>query len=80
LYFWRDQSGHEVDVIIDLGSRLVPVEVKSGRTVAGDFFAGLEYWLGLPRNAEERGVLVYGGDEQPHRRSGHIVRPWFACS
>jgi predicted AAA+ superfamily ATPase len=80
LYFWRDQSGHEVDVIIDLGSRLVPVEVKSGRTVAGDFFAGLEYWLGLPGNAEKQGVLVHGGDDQPHRRRGHTVRPWFACS
>jgi len=80
LFFWRDQSGHEVDVVIDLGTRLVPVEVKSGKTVAADFFAGLDYWLGLPTNAEERGVLVYGGDDRSHRRSGHVVRPWFACS
>ena len=36
LYFWRDASGHEVDVLIDLGSRLIPVEVKSGVTVPAD--------------------------------------------
>jgi len=80
LFFWRDQSGHEVDLIIERGGRLVPVEIKSGATIASDFFAGLDYWLGLPGNVERRGVLVYGGDTQPHRRAGHIVRPWYACS
>jgi hypothetical protein len=80
LFFWRDQSGHEVDVVIDLGSRLIPVEVKSGATIAGDAFAGLGYWLGLPGNVEQRGVLVFGGNDMPHRRQSHLVRPWFACS
>jgi hypothetical protein len=80
LFFWRDKSGHEVDSVIDLGSRLIPVEIKSGATVARDFFAGLSYWLDLPRNVEKRGVLVYGGGEQSHTREGHVVRPWFACS
>lgn len=80
LFFWRDQSGHEVDVVIDLGGRLIPVEIKSGATVAGDFFAGLRYWLALPGNVEKRGVLVYGGAEPSHTREGHVVRPWCACS
>ena len=80
LFFWRDQSGHEVDVVIDLGGRLIPVEIKSGATVAGDFFAGLRYWLTLPGNVEKRGVLVYGGGEPAHTREGHVVRPWCACS
>ena len=30
LYFWRDATGHEIDVLIDVGGRIVPVEVKSG--------------------------------------------------
>jgi len=45
-----------------------------------DAFAGLGYWLGLPGNVEQRGVLVFGGDDMPHRRQSHLVRPWFACS
>jgi uncharacterized protein len=80
LFFWRDQSGHEVDVVIDLGGRLIPVEIKSGMTVAGDAFAGLNYWLRLSGNVKARGVLVSGGDDMPYRRHGHLVRPWFACS
>jgi hypothetical protein len=80
LYFWRDKSGHEVDVVIDLGGRLIPVEIKSGATIAHDFFAGLGYWLDVSRTVEKRGVLVYGGSEPSHTREGHVVRPWFACS
>ncbi|MCX6539824.1 MAG: ATP-binding protein [Acidobacteria bacterium] len=80
LFFWRDKTGHEVDLVIDLGGRLIPVEIKSGTTIARDFFAGLGYWLSLPRNNGKRGVLVYGGGEKPHVREGHVVRPWFACS
>src|SRR3989339_478239 len=44
LYFWRDQQGHEVDCIIDIGSRPVPVEVKAGKTVVSDFFKELSFW------------------------------------
>jgi hypothetical protein len=80
LFFWRDQSGHEVDVLVDLGRRLIPVEVKSGATVAGDAFTGLDYWLRLSQRTSPRGVLVYGGSDLPHARQGHLVRPWFACT
>ena len=31
LYFWRDRSGLEIDVLIDQGEMLVPVEAESGR-------------------------------------------------
>jgi predicted AAA+ superfamily ATPase len=35
LYFWRDNVGHEIDVIIDHGTSLYPVEIKSGQTDDG---------------------------------------------
>ncbi len=44
IYFWRDSGGNEVDVLIDGEKGIVPVEVKSGQTVAADFFKGLDYW------------------------------------
>lgn len=80
LFFWRDHTGHEVEVILELGGRLVPLEIKSAATIAGDFVSGLNYWLKLPGNREQHGVLVHGGDDRPHRRAGHVVRPWHACS
>ncbi len=74
LYHWRDSQGHEVDVLVDLGSRRIPVEVKGGMTISSDMLAGLEYYRKL--TASEQGLLVYGGDES-YARSGHGVRPWW---
>ena len=31
LYFWRDRSGHEVDLLIDHGTHLSPLEIKPGK-------------------------------------------------
>ncbi len=33
LYFWRDRSGHEVDLLVDHGIHLSPLEIKSGQTI-----------------------------------------------
>jgi len=68
LAFWRDKTGHELDVLVVSGDRRVPMEIKSGQTVQGDFFRNLDYWRrisGLPG----RDVLIYGGDEDQHRSS-----------
>lgn len=75
LNYWRDAAGHEVDVIIDLGSRLVPVEIKAAQTVASDFFNHLSYWKGLAGDDEAPSALIYGGD-QAFKRSGVAVYPW----
>lgn len=60
LFFWRDRTGHEADIIIDRGNSLIAVEVKSGSTIAGDTLAGLRWWGDL--SGEESLNLVYGGD------------------
>jgi predicted AAA+ superfamily ATPase len=77
LYFWRDATGHEVDILIDLGIRIIPIEVKSGQTIASDFFNNLVFWKKLSADDNLPAVLVYGG-EKAARRSGVIVLPWFA--
>lgn len=40
LYFWHDARGIEIDLIMDMGNRRIPVEAKSGETVAADFCTG----------------------------------------
>lgn len=76
LYFFRDSTGHEVDFLVDLGSRVVPVEVKSGATFSTGATRGLERWTSLPGNPNEGGVLVTGGDRSFDFK-GCRVRPWF---
>ncbi len=75
VYFWRDSSGHEVDFILDCGQSLVPVEAKSGETVASDFFKGLEYWRSLPGQEDAPAALLYGGATSA-RRKGIAVYSW----
>ena len=72
IYFWRDSQGHEIDLLIDLGNDLIPVEIKSGQTVAADFFKGLDYWRSLTKLEDAAGSLVYGG-ERSYRRRGFVV-------
>lgn len=74
LYFWRDSAGHEIDLIIERGENLYPIEIKSGATVASDMFAGLKWWNNL--TSGQSGALVYGGDES-YVRHGFRVLPWF---
>jgi len=75
LYFWRDTAGHEVDVIVELDAKLVPVEIKSAQTVAPDFFDNLVYWRKLSGDVRGPSALIYGGDRAFHR-SGVCVYPW----
>lgn len=77
LHFWRDAAGHEVDFLVELGTRRVPVEAKSAQTLADDFLDGIQYWQALCRQPEGPAALVYGGDKA-FKRSGVAVVPWFA--
>jgi len=75
IWFWRDSAGREVDLLIDEGSTQIPVEIKSGRTVASDFFSNIEYWKSLAGKKDCNAMLVHGGDES-YKRSGVSVLSW----
>jgi DNA-binding GntR family transcriptional regulator len=49
LFYWRDVSGHEIDVVVDHGSYATGIELKSGMTVVPDFFKGLTFWEKLTK-------------------------------
>ena len=62
-YFWRDSNGNEIDLIIEQGTSLVPIEIKSGKTLTRDSFAGLDKWRTLAGDKAMKPTLVYGGSE-----------------
>lgn len=76
LYFWRDSTGHEIDLLIDFGDRLLPLEVKSGETVATDAVNNLDWWTSIPANPASSGLLVHGGNRR-FQFKGFEVLPWF---
>lgn len=77
LFFWRDRTGREIDLIIEEAGALFPVEIKSGMTVSSDMLDGLRWWTDLSGQSTARATLVYGGSEF-QTRHGIAVRPWFA--
>ena len=78
-HFWRDSNGNEVDVIADAGTKLMPIEIKSGQTLNRDFFTGLERWMDLAGDQAISPVLVYGGIDK-HIQRGINIYGWNAVS
>ena len=76
LFFWRDATGRQIDMLIDAGDRLIPIEIKSGQTVASDALRTLAWWTSIPSNPNQGGVLVYGGNER-FALGEYQVLPWF---
>lgn len=79
LYFWRNNMGDEIDAILDQGTKLVPVELKSGETLNQDFFRGLEKWRNLTKDPKGPAFLVYGGKEKLTQLGIQVV-PWNEAS
>jgi hypothetical protein len=78
LYFWRDSSGHEVDLLIEAGGgKLVPVEAKSGQTFNSEFVKDLTWWR-QAGGLETTGAVVYGGEQSTTYKDDRILswRSW----
>ena len=73
LMFFRDRRGLEVDLLYPTPRGLAAIEIKSGRTIASD-------WFGPPRRLAEAlpqitdQAVVYGGDE-PQKRGETTAVP-----
>lgn len=75
LYFWRDSAGHEIDFLIEQGTRLLPIEAKAGETVPPGLFHALEGWRRLVGEEDAPALLLHGGDDSFTFR-GMSARPW----
>lgn len=62
LYFWRDNTGNEIDLIFETPQGLQPIEIKSGSTYAQDWTRGLRKWQNLAKKQSLQPAIVYGGE------------------
>jgi len=72
-YFWNAAGANEIDLLLDRGGRLLPVEIKSGRTINTNFFDGLKYFQPLAGVLPSESYLVYGGDEVQKRSLAQVL-------
>lgn len=74
LYFWRNSTGNEIDLILDKGLSLMPLEIKLGQTITQDYFKGINYWNKLSNTIA--GYVVYAGEEYQRRSNGIEIVPY----
>lgn len=75
LFFWRDSKGLEIDILLEKGESLTPVEIKSGTTIASDYLDNLKKWSLLASSQGPQSWLIYGGGKKLAAGSTRII-PW----
>ncbi|MPM69239.1 hypothetical protein SDC9_116183 [bioreactor metagenome] len=69
LYFFRDQRGFEIDLLLADNRKLYPFEIKAGQTYSSDYAANLKIF-GERSDRVQPGTVVYSGDM---KRSGPLA-------
>ena len=67
LYFYRDKSQKEVDVVEELAyPNLAIYEIKSAQSLKSDFFRNMAYFRKLFGDDVKSSTLIYDGDDELH--------------
>ncbi len=77
LLFYRDAKGTEVDLILEIGPVLFPLEIKAGETITSDYLKGLEYFMKVIPDLPRGTGLIYKGLKRQVRSDTRIY-PVFA--
>lgn len=62
MYFWRDSNHNEIDLLIEKGTQLQAVEIKSAATLNSSFTDGLQKFKSIAGVSDDNLTVVYGGD------------------
>jgi predicted AAA+ superfamily ATPase len=71
LYFYRDKTGREIDVIRVRGMNIEAYEIKAGKSYNTDYYKHLKYLKEKMGDVLTRTAVVYDGDDNsPSHRDG----------
>lgn len=80
LHFWRDHNGPEVDWVVELNGRWIPVEVKWGDTPRPRHCSHLRTFLEEYGDKASRGYLIFTGARPRALDKKILAIPWFRLS
>jgi predicted AAA+ superfamily ATPase len=60
LFYWRDRTGNEIDVLLDQSAQVVPIEIKTSATFTTDYVKGINYWKKINPNVKKAFVVFTG--------------------
>lgn len=73
-YYWRENNGVEVDVILDSGTSFRPIEIKSAQTFSKNFLVNLKKFGSY--SGASNGTLLYDGEMEFTTEDGYEVLNW----
>ena len=76
LFFWRDNVGNEVDLLIERAGVLWPVEFKSGATFQAEWLKALQAWARHAASARQGQGMLVSGAPGSRATEGAIVGHW----
>ena len=61
LYYWKENNGLEIDILIDAGKKIIPVEIKIAETYSDAYIKNIRHWNKIAGN--RGGYLLYNGEK-----------------
>lgn len=62
LYFWRTSAGIEIDILVDVGNQLIPIEIKHSATARPAMASSIKtIFKDFPERVTQ-GYVIYAGD------------------
>lgn len=72
-WFWRDNHGDEVDLLVDKGLSLDVYEIKATETILTEHFKGFEKFEQISDIPMTAKGLIYSGDLNQKRSHGRVI-------
>jgi predicted AAA+ superfamily ATPase len=77
LYYWRSHDGLEVDLLLEIGGPLVPIEIKLTATPTAGHTEPIERFKKVAgKRAAAGGLIVCRVFKQRPLPGGHVAMPW----
>ena len=72
MFFYRDNHGNEVDLILREGRRLVPDEIKSAATFTPAFHKGIARFRDVLSARATGGMILYNGTQELEYKGARV--------
>jgi uncharacterized protein len=72
-YYWRDQTGNEIDCIIEKNNLLYPIEIKSSKTIYSSAYKYFSTWQKIVDRQGMKPSVIYAGDLNQERTNVDII-------
>ena len=73
LYFWRDNVGHEIDLIQEQAGHLQAIEIKSGATFVREWLKPVKKWQAITKEHTLTPQIIYGGTDSYQRENTRVL-------